>query len=187
MNYFITTDASGGITGLYTDDPAYAAPPVGSIAVSQSDADLLKTGFAQYQYLNGAVTLNQTLLLATARATQSQLVSASCQAAIVAGFSSPALGTAHTYPAKPTDQTNLAANVLSSLLPNLPTTWTTQQMCATQAVPPVWGYVAHTAAQIQQVGSDGKAAILAFLIKNANLQGQIQSASTVAAVQAVVW
>lgn len=187
MNYFITIDAYNNITGFYTDAPGYAAPPTGALPVSHADADLLKTGFAQYQYLNGAVALNQSLLLANAKAAQSQLVSASCQAAIMAGFSSAALGTAHTYPAKPTDQANLAANVLSSLLPSLPSTWTTQQICATQAVPPVWGYVAHTAAQIQQVGSDGKAAILAFLIKNASLQGQIQSASTVAAVQAVVW
>jgi lysophospholipase L1-like esterase len=42
---------------------------------------------------------------------------AACQQEIHAGFSSAALGTLHTYPAGETDQRNLAAAVMASLLP----------------------------------------------------------------------
>ncbi|MEW9586350.1 hypothetical protein ABQJ48_33510 [Paraburkholderia sp. DGU8] len=45
----------------------------------------------------------------------------------------------------------------------------------------------HTAAQIQQVGMDGKAAILACLTKNQQLGTQIDAATTVEAVQAITW
>ena len=45
----------------------------------------------------------------------------------------------------------------------------------------------HTAAQIQQVGSDAKSAIVAALEKNASLAAQVMAAADVAAVQAIVW
>lgn len=125
------------------------------------------------------------------KASQSALVSAACAAAITGGFTSSALGSSYTYPSQTTDQQNLAANVLSSLLPSGQVAgWTTPQLCATQpAAPalPVWAYMDHTAAQIQQVGNDGKAAIMANLLKNKNLQDQISNAATVADVQAIVW
>jgi hypothetical protein len=54
--------------------------------------------------------------LAAAQAAQITAISAACQAAIYAGFSSSALGAAHTYPAEAKDQTNLASSVLSALL-----------------------------------------------------------------------
>ncbi len=101
-------------------------------------------------------------LLADAKESQTALVSAACQSAIVAAFTSSALGAAHTYPAKPTDQQNLNASVVASLLPGIAAEWTPPFWCATQPTDgsdPVWFYLPHTVAQIQQVGTDGKAAI----------------------------
>jgi hypothetical protein len=123
--------------------------------------------------------------LAAVQSAQSQIITAACQQAITSGFQSSALGSAYTYPSQMTDQQNLAANVLSSVLPGLPGNWTTLQMCASASG--VWGYLPHTAAQIQQVGIDGKAAILACLTKNATLQAQIAAAATPAAVMAITW
>lgn len=108
-----------------------------------------------------------------------------CSTAITSGFTSSALGSAYTYPSNVTDQANLNANVVSSLLPNLPTTWTTEQLCADSTG--VWAYRAHTAAQIQQVGSDGKSATMACLLKNGALTMQIDAATTVSAVQSITW
>ncbi|MEW9586237.1 hypothetical protein [Paraburkholderia sp. DGU8] len=120
-----------------------------------------------------------------AKASQTALVSAACQAAIVAGFTSSALGAPHTYPAKPTDQQNLNASVVASILPGVAAGWTTPFWCADGSG--TWAYVMHTAAQIQQVGQDGKAAILACLTKNQQLAAQIDAATTVEAVHAIVW
>lgn len=116
---------------------------------------------------------------------QLAIVGAACAAAITDGFQSSALGKAYTYPSGQTDQANLAANVLSSMYPNLPANWATPQLCADSKG--VWDYRPHTAAQIQQVGSDGKAAILACLTKNAALQAQIKAAPDAASAQQIVW
>lgn len=112
-------------------------------------------------------------------------ITAACEKAITGGFTSRALGDTYTYPSTPTDQLTLSANVLSSLLPNLPADWTTLQICADKAGN--WAYRPHTAAQIQQVGADGKAAILACLTKKAQLQAKIEAATDVKTVQAIAW
>ena len=126
--------------------------------------------------------------LASDRAAQSAIVYKACADAITGGFTSSALGSPYTYPSNTTDQQNLAANVLSSLLPAAQVSgWTTPQVCATQATPPVWAYLPHTGAQIQQVGNDGKAWIMSCLLKNKSLQDQIQLATTSAAVQVIAW
>lgn len=123
--------------------------------------------------------------LAQIKTAQLAIVGAACAAAITGGFQSSALGVAYTYPSQQSDQANLNANVVSSLLPGLPANWTTLQICGDANGK--WGYMPHTAAQIQQVGVDGKAAILGCLTKNARLQAQIAAATTVAAVQAINW
>lgn len=124
-------------------------------------------------------------LLAQAQQAQLAIVGAACASAITGGFQSSALGKAYTYPSQQTDQANLNANVVSSLLPGLPANWTTMQLCCDENGK--WGYVPHTAAQIQQVGADGKAAILGCLTKHAELKAQIAAATTVAEVQAINW
>ena len=123
--------------------------------------------------------------LAGAQQQQIDVISIACQASIYAGFSSSALGSAHTYPAKDTDQQNLTASVLASLMPGLASNWTTPFWCADSNGD--WAYVDHSAAQIQQVGQDGKTAILAALSKNQTLAAQVMAATTVAQVQAIVW
>lgn len=120
-----------------------------------------------------------------AQATQSATLNAACANAIVSGFTSSALGSVHTYPSKTTDQLNLTASYASSLAPNLPTDWATPFWCADSSGK--WAWVNHTASQIQQVGSDGKAAVLAYQSQNAALQTQVNAATTVDAVAAIVW
>jgi len=123
--------------------------------------------------------------LPEAQEAQGIKLNSACQAAIVAGFISSALGSKHTYPAQTTDQQNLSASVLASLLPGLPAGWTTPFWCADANGN--WTYAEHTAAQIQQVGQDGKAAIIAAIQKKAGLLAQVNAATTVGAVQAINW
>lgn len=123
--------------------------------------------------------------LQAAKTTQRAIVNASCVAAMTGGFQSSALGSAYTYPSTMTDQHNLSGSVLASLLPNLSSTWTTSfwVMDSTSA----WSFAPHTAAQIQQAGLDGKAWITTCQQKKTSLDAQIDAATTVSAVQSVVW
>lgn len=125
--------------------------------------------------------------LSQIKTAQIEILAKSCQDQIYAGFTSFALGVAYTYPAKDKDQANLAGSVLESLYPNLPAGWTTPFWCVDASG--VWDLRPHTAAQIQQVGADGKAAIVSAVTKNASLAAQVASAATdtVGKVQAIVW
>jgi len=127
------------------------------------------------------------IALATAQQSQAQTITNACANAITSGFTSSALGATYTYPSKPTDQQNLAASVLASILPGIAANWTTPFWCADASGN--WAWVNHTAAQIQQVGSDSKTAILNYQAQNAQLQEQIVAATTttVEMVAAIVW
>ncbi|MFL9899063.1 hypothetical protein PQR71_13015 [Paraburkholderia fungorum] len=185
---FLTYSGNGPFTGAYIQDEA----PQGVSYIEVGDADYLN--WVNLSYQDGQIVPtpgpSAAQLLASAKASQTAIVSQACQDAIVAGFTSSALGAAHTYPAKPTDQQNLNASVVASILPGVGADWTTPFWCADSAG--TWAYVMHTAAQIQQVGTDGKAAILAYLTKNQQLAAQIDaiSASTpnaIDAVRAITW
>lgn len=128
------------------------------------------------------VAVDQRTLDAT-RAAKVAEMSAACAAAILDGFPSSALGAEHTYPAKPTDQTNLAGSILDSLIAG-PGDWVTPFWCA--GADGAWDFRMHTAAQIQQVGRDGKAAILAAMTRNEALRAQIME-SSIAQIDEIHW
>lgn len=124
--------------------------------------------------------------LAALRMLQSAMLSAQCQASIFAsGFPSSALGAVHGYPSDQMSQLNLLASVSASLLPSLPAGWTTPFMCADSTG--AWAFRDHTAAQIQQVGTDAKAVVLAARQKLATLSAQVAAATTAAAIAAIAW
>ena len=131
--------------------------------------------------------------LASVQTAQAAQVSAACQAAIYAGFTSSALGAAYTYPFGDLDQTNLTGSVLLSTLPAASAPgWTIEFLCADSTG--AWGYRAHTQAQIQQVGTDAANSKLANLVKNATKAAQINAVQPSAnptadidAVLAITW
>lgn len=105
-----------------------------------------------------------------------------CEAAIVGGFESSALGQPHMYPCKATDQSNLQASVsVAAQRPNQPFPF----WC--QAASGEWTYVAHTAAQITQVGMDAYDATLSKLQRKGQLEARINAALSIAEVEAVKW
>jgi hypothetical protein len=154
-------------------------------AFAQSQGWIDATGGCMGDLWNGVSFSSAAANLDAEKDAQKAVVSQSCQDAILAGFTSSALGSAHSYPAKFTDQQNLNASVTASLLPGVDANWTTPFWCADAEGN--WSYAAHTAAQIQQAGSDGKAAILTCLTKNQQLAAQIDAATTIPAVQAITW
>ena len=120
-----------------------------------------------------------------AQSQQMARLSGICRSAIVGGFTSAALGAPQTYPSTQTDQSNILGSVTASLIPGLAADWETPFWCADGAG--VWGMVNHNAAQIQQVGSDGKAWIVLCQQKLATLSAQVMAADSIEAVQAVTW
>lgn len=130
-------------------------------------------------------------VLARARSARLATVIDACRRAIVGGYVSAALGASHTYPNQPTDQSNMAASVLASLMPDLPAGWTTPYWCADEDG--VWMRRPHTAAQIRQAGLDGKAWVTACQERlngpdgTGGLIERINAATTVEEIMAVEW
>lgn len=186
--YYAGFDSDGNAVMWFdTSNGAPTVPVEALIEVTQ--AQYAARFSEKWQLVNGAMVQmpapTAAQQLAEAQAAQVDFVDAACQGAIYAGFTSSALGTPYTYPAKATDQQNLSASVLASLLPGATSSWTTDFWCADPAGN--WALRAHTAAQIQQVGVDGKSAISTAIAKKVQLESQIAAATTIAAVQAIVW
>lgn len=123
--------------------------------------------------------------LGAAKARKAIELDAACASAILAGFTSTALGEAYHYPASYTDQMNLTASVTASLLPELADDWTTPFWCADASG--VWALREHTAAQVQTVGQVGKAAIVAHQQTKQTLSATLAAATTLGEVAAIVW
>lgn len=124
-------------------------------------------------------------ILNAAKQKQSDSIRVACSSQILNGFDSSALGALHHYPSNVSDQQNLAASVLDSLLLDLPSDWTTPFWCSDASGN--WAFRLHTASQIQQVGKEGKQSVLAAMSKNAKLQENIRKASTMDEVLSVKW
>lgn len=75
--YFIAIDGET-ITGLYSDDGDFAAPPLGAVPVTAAEFALLKGGMGQYRYVNGAVVDN----LDMHKAWQIKIIEAAHEAAL---------------------------------------------------------------------------------------------------------
>lgn len=183
-------DSNGAIVAFYDSvDSPVPASVTNVIELTDAQWQTCINEQGQWYVAGGALApvpaATDAQLLADARAARVAVLSAACAAAIVAGFTSSALGAVHTYPSKVTDQQNLTASVTASLLPGIAADWETQFWCADADGD--WNWTAHTAAQIQQVGRDGMSAVLALQAKNAQLGAEVAAATTVAAVQAITW
>jgi len=151
MNLF--RDVAGVVYAYEADGSQDHVILAGLIPITADEADLLR---------NPPPTADQ----------QRAALSAACAASILAGFSSSALSEQHHYPANPTDQINLLGSVTASMLPGIGQDWTTPFWCA-DAVG-TWAHRPHTAEQIQRVGQDAKAAVIAA---QAHLAQQLEALS----------
>lgn len=123
--------------------------------------------------------------IAEAREAKLAVLSSACEAAIIGGFTSDALGAAHSYPSGITDQINLMGSVTDSLVPGLPDAWQTPFWVMDGDG--VWSWKMHSATQIQQAGRDGKAHVVHCQTLLAELTVAIQSAQTEDEVDGITW
>jgi len=187
MTTWTTFDASGNAirADLTAVDPTgRCAPSIKWVVVPDALAGDPVALAAGLVLAADGVTV-QVSSVANYAAAWSATLTATCAGAITGGFTSSALGTPHTYPSDSTSQINLMGSVLASMLPGVPTTWTTPFWCADTNG--MWSFASHTAAEIQQAGADGKTWVAACQTQLAALKTQIAAATTVAGIQAAVW
>lgn len=185
INYYIQFNAAGEATSAGSLSELGQLPSGAAICTAEQKANYQAYALDTSVSPPEIVSAPASVLLQQAQSAQVSTLRNICQAAIVGGFVSSALGAAHTYPSTLTDQHNLSGSVVASLLPGLPSTWTTPFWCQNSSG--AWIFAEHTVAQIQQVGSDGKAWVIAQQTQLQELQAQVMAATTIAAVQAVVW
>lgn len=154
----------------------HLAATINSVPVMPDQAALFTHGspFA----LNGGLVVTSSLPLEEVQRRRVALLRASCAETITGGY----ISSGRAYPSRPTDQANMIASITASLFPDLPTDWTTPFWCADGGV---WGFRSHTAAQIQQAGTDGKAMIIAAQARLAGLLDLVAAATTEEQVLAV--
>lgn len=119
------------------------------------------------------------------KSTKQQDLDQACAEQIMGGFASSALGVAHQYPSKPTDQANLTASVTAALVNQSVSGWETPFWCQSEGGN--WDWVVHTADQIKQVGADCMAAVLAAQLKNKTLHTQLLAATTADEIAGINW
>ena len=114
--------------------------------------------------------------LAESQSSQIAALRTACANAITGGFSSSALGSLYNYPSDPLSQSNM--NTVAGS-PSGGSLW-----CESGGV---WAMKAHTQAQAQAVLASFVAWLNACQTQLATLTGEVNAATTVSAVQAVVW
>lgn len=118
-----------------------------------------------------------------AQSKQSKLVEleALCETQIISGFASSALGSEHWYKSEQIDQLNLIGVVTGGT-----DDYFKSGIKDTQGVI-TWDWLLHTSAQLKQVLNDGKNVKTTLLKKLTMQKAQVNLATTLAEVEAVVW
>ncbi|QSZ56824.1 hypothetical protein [Rhizobium sp. ZX09] len=119
------------------------------------------------------------------KAARVETLRAACEATIIGGFKSSALGDAHTYPSDIKAQINLMGSVTDSIMPELPADWQTPFWVCDVAG--VWSWKMHNAGQIQQAGRDGKAHVVECQTLLGELTASVLAATTAGAVTSIRW
>ncbi|MFG1410276.1 hypothetical protein V5G24_04105 [Xanthobacter sp. VTT E-85241] len=171
---------NGLVANLIVIDPAHP-PDIPSLVVVPADV-LPAIGWA-WSAVDGFAP--PAIPLAALKAAKAAELSGACAAAIVGGFVCSALGAPHTYPSSTTDQINLMGSVTASLLPAAAPDWSTPFWCADEDG--AWIFRAHSATQIQAVGADGKAHVVACQTRLSDLTRDVAAATTPATVATISW
>ena len=190
MNYWFLYDLADG--------SIYGAPYLGEATVfdnipngcgligpiSENDVTAIGASVHPQYYLVQSGVLTQkpdydTRQLTDVKNTKIGELSTKCDTAIVNGFSSSALTTAHTYPSDDKAQSYLGDAIKRMELDSTVTSVNFKTLDA--------GFLTHTLPQLQQVFKDGFDFGQAQITKYNQLKAQVEAATTVDGVNAIVW
>lgn len=124
-------------------------------------------------------------LLTNTQTRKISALNASCDAAVTSGFTSTALGTAHTYLCGPNDQTQLTAQAFDAYRNAAVLGWTCWLTCKNLAG--VKARREHTSAQILLVADAGKLHVATQLSNRDTKVTLVNAALTVEQINAVTW
>ncbi|SER19365.1 hypothetical protein [Pseudomonas soli] len=184
--------------GLYLDGVHGDGIPVDAVAISKAQHTELLQGeaagrkivsdaagvpfltdlppSASHVWVNGAWTLEPSGLYELKRSE----INAACEQAIIAGFTSSALGDSYRYDSAVEDQLNLQSWVIRKQ--------DTEYPCAGQDG--IVRFRPHTAAQLQRVSDDFTVFRHALLLRANELKGQLEEALAIGdagAIEAIAW
>lgn len=127
------------------------------------------------------VNLDEAKSLNVLKIEKLQELSAQCQAAILAGFESPALGALHRYSSQLEDQANLTqANVLAQIAQQ-PISYVCTDLAGVKQAR------MHTPEQLAQVLIDGGTIKAQLIYKFHELRQQVEAAGSLEEVKSVQW
>ncbi|QAU22609.1 hypothetical protein EO087_00315 [Dyella sp. M7H15-1] len=144
-----------------------------SLIAAQSDVAVIQSDNAG----NPVIAQPPAPTLDESKKSQIALICAACAMAIKSGFTSSAWASVTTYGSNATDQANLVSIAQAGQGGSL---W-----CASSS--DTWALTGHTAAQVTQVLTDWNKYRSAQQSKYANLVSKINAATSMSAVEAIVW
>jgi hypothetical protein len=187
---YVAYDAAGVIIGYFDSEAAVPPPPNVALTLAVSDSDFAACLASLIPYTVDVVNLvlvapSAAAVLAAAQSMQNALLSSSAGAQIGTGFTSSALGAPYTYALDLVSQSNMQAAAIRMSLTNPAPPSTINYMCADANG--VWLRRPHNQTQLLQAAIDGMTYIEAVLAKKDGFVSQINAATTVQAVEAIVW
>ena len=163
------------VIGWIDSDVEKNMPPIGDLLEITDDQWAARTSDC-FCVVDGAL-MGSKNIISIAKSVQLGALSNCCQQQIISGFSSSALGAVHNYASDAVDQRNILLAAQS----------TGGGLLSCQGASDIWVRVPHTQPQAQQVVADFVAASDTARTKLSGLEAQIEAATTVEAVKAIVW
>lgn len=167
--YALILNSSNVAVGVHAYGEPQTTLPANEVACTEAQAQ----NALQYGVVNGVVTQ----LLAPVQQAQIATIKAACQAQIVGGFSSSALGSAYNYPSDSVTQQNIQSAAQSGTSCGI---W-----CENSSG--VWAFMTHTPTELTKLFSDMATFIQTQQQKYATLSNNISAATTISSVQAITW
>ncbi|KVC78271.1 hypothetical protein [Burkholderia ubonensis] len=184
---YVAFDAQGNITAFYDSiDSPIPSGVTNTIEITDVQWMTCISQPGQWHVVSGALAQvpppTAAEQLTSVKASTIAALNAACQATILAGFTSSAIGSATFYPTTDTDQRNLQSSALAAAWSVGTADWRVSLWCQHGDA---WTYVEHTAQQVQQVNADWVTFRTASQQKYADAIAQVREATTIDAVQAI--
>jgi hypothetical protein len=173
---------------FYPKSEHYLELPEDVVDVPREDYDaaMNRAPCDTFDLIDGRIVIipKPAVTLAELKAEKRIEIEAECKAAITRGIDNDALGSMHHYPTSLIDQSNLNGLISKSIL--LADTGEPYKFwCAD--VNDVWGRHGHTAAQIQTIGLEVAAHVIAAQDLYETKLTEIDAAATEDALQLITW
>lgn len=180
---------NGKILGWY-DDKIHKTTPTPNVEVSDEVwQEAINKNANAYDEATKTFVIKDFRTLDELKTSKLSSINTLCEAAIVGGFTSSALGSEHVYQSDRDDQINLMGLVTAGAddLLKCGVVTTVIEEDGTEIETITWEWKQHTAAQLKAVFDDGALFKKQQLIKANTLKAQVAAATTAEELDGIVW